>query len=156
MSHKVTVRRSDYAAYLRYCVAIGETPFTSLQWQLRTEKDLDRSIKRWSRSLTARPLSRQIDVADDREGAWAYRRKPRRNDDAIMADVYELGLAVVRSVRPQPAAITRGADKVLSRRCRRCKTCLPAMRFTKKRGTIREVCSRCDNAARVARRKAQS
>jgi hypothetical protein len=70
-----------------------------------------------------------------------------------MADVFAAGLAIVRAVRPQPVSITRGGNKVLSRRCRHCKQSLPAMRFTKKRGTIREVCSRCDNSLRVVRRK---
>jgi len=150
----------DYLARKYPQMSLGDGPLSPGEWDALTEYSVERHWKRWKLYISKRPeLASWRGVEDDREGAWAKRKRPRRSDDAIMAEVFEVGLVIGElrkdgSVCPvrRRTGVSRG-EALLSRTCRACSNYLPGTRFSKQKNGRRAICKTCDHKKRNERRK---
>lgn len=140
-----------YANYCHFCGVVGVAPLTLREFLLLTEKWVSQGWDSYARRINLRAVNET---------------KPRaRVNDHRVHDALQQGFVVgelredgtVHPVRPDIDSISEEGVVLLSpvtaRVCWKCKRFLPAISFSKKRGTIRNVCKKCDSRAVVEQRR---
>jgi hypothetical protein len=177
---EVALSPTDAAAYARYVHLVamsGVAPWTAEEWVTNTRGKADYAFRKWVKLSNVDKNDR-----DEMTGSAAPKLGEAKRNGWLIGHVKEQcgsvqsgtlpkkskgegswtkdwhwtgpGDDTLISVRPETKSITgEGVSPLTSRVCRLCKQHLPAIRFAKKRNTIREVCKSCDSKRRVERRK---
>jgi len=133
-----------FAHYQEFCRQRGVDPANFALWVLLTDSLLPLRTDREKGRCPADP---------EKNPAKALENARTKADGLKQIGVLTTD-GRVRPVRRQTSS--RGRKHLLTARtCRKCKEpYLPASRFSKQGNSVRAVCKKCDNALRVARRRA--
>ena len=170
-----------YEQYVHFAAMRGVLPWGVERWLQETGKGANYQFDKWARKSRKERNDRDEltgsaapDRSQSQKSAWLVGHvkeqcgsvqvgtlpKGKGEGEWVVVDGAwkwkGLGDDTLLSVRPQTSSIIGegNTSPLASRTCRKCKLHLPALRFSKKRGIIRETCKSCDNKQRVERRRA--
>jgi hypothetical protein len=152
-----------YGGYCSFCSSRAVKPLSLQDWLKITDRSVFAEWERFGYFSTHDPNKLNLDA----DGSTIGSEHLSPHDRLALADMYQqfgtaVNVGVLRrggslgGVRPQTRAVNGEGtlSPLTARTCRRCKQFLPATLFSKKAGRItREICKKCDNLARVDRRR---